>query len=146
MEDKYKYAFLTKSEIPHLIEELKKSPLFYQEYDTPEVFNSKLKYDPQSIFIAKNPEGDIVGCAITIYDPWNSFIYHFFVRESLRGNGIGKKLINTAQKHLKDRGAKFVTLFVNQANKDADKLVKMYVKFGFKVKSSYYNMEKNLKE
>lgn len=60
------------------------------------------------------------------------------VDEEFRGNGIGTALLKFAKEKAKENGCTDLFLTANEENKNA---IKLYEKFGFKVKSIAYSME-----
>ena len=60
------------------------------------------------------------------------------VNEKNRGNGIGKELLEYVKKYAKENGCTDIYLTVNKENKNA---IKVYEKFGFKVKNIAYSMQ-----
>ena len=60
------------------------------------------------------------------------------VDEKQRGNGIGTKILNNIKEIAKSKGCTDLYLTVNQENENA---IKVYEKFGFKVKNIAYMMK-----
>lgn len=60
------------------------------------------------------------------------------VDEKFRGNGIGTALLKFAKEKAKENGCTDLFLTANEENENA---IKVYEKFGFKVKSIAYSME-----
>ena len=60
------------------------------------------------------------------------------IDENCRGNGIGTLLLNHTRKVGKEQGCTDMYLTVNQENENA---IKVYEKFGFKVKNIAYSMQ-----
>lgn len=63
-------------------------------------------------FLNRNPNtslvldlnGEIVGTLLCGNDGRRGFLYHFVVREDLRGCGLGKRLLKTAYSRLRESG------------------------------------------
>jgi len=60
------------------------------------------------------------------------------VDEKARGKGIGTALLEYVKKHGKENGCTDMYLTVNEENEQA---IKVYEKFGFKIKSIAYSMQ-----
>ncbi|HBS92452.1 MAG TPA: GNAT family N-acetyltransferase [Firmicutes bacterium] len=79
-----------------------------------------LKRNPRTSFVAE-ADGEIAGAIICGHDGRRGYIYHTAVKESLRGQGIGKQLANSAIAALKAEGITRCGLFVfaeNERGKD----------------------------
>ena len=71
----------------------------------------------------------------------NAFIDEFFIRESVRGRGMGSQCLQLLLPQLRDMGVKAVHMEVDQANVAAAKL---YRKAGFAARETYYLMTRTL--
>ena len=79
-----------------------------------------LRRNPTTCFVAE-ADGEVVGAIICGHDGRRGYIYHTAVKESLRGQGIGKQLADKACEALKDEGITRCGLFVfadNEGGKD----------------------------
>lgn len=110
-----KIRFGKVGDIPQLIELLKKSDLYLDSYDSPDCLEGKISIQPDSVFVAVD-EQQIVGMAITIWDPWGSSIYHWCVDSKYRGQGIGQRILEEAEKYLKAKGARSISAYVYPDN------------------------------
>ena len=70
----------------------------------------------------------------------HGYIYDIFVKEELRGKGIGKILLEKAQSYCREKGYSRILLMVSVNNETA---MKLYSKMGFKAEQTY--MAKALK-
>jgi ribosomal protein S18 acetylase RimI-like enzyme len=68
----------------------------------------------------------------------SGFIYDIFVKEELRGKGIGKKLIEKAESYCRQRGYSRLSLMVSAHNQPA---LKLYASTGFKKDQIYMDKE-----
>ncbi|MBI2579337.1 MAG: GNAT family N-acetyltransferase [Candidatus Aenigmarchaeota archaeon] len=98
----------------------------------------KIKHDPESIIVAEEG-GKIIGCVFIIYDPWSSFIYRLGVLPKYRRKGLGTKLMEEAERILKERGTNPITLFVREDNGE---VIDFYKKRGWKLGDKIFDMEK----
>jgi ribosomal protein S18 acetylase RimI-like enzyme len=63
-----------------------------------------LDRDPESLFVAERG-GEIVGTVIAGWDGWRAHLYRLAVDPESRGQGIGRRLIHTAEDRLRALGA-----------------------------------------
>ena len=62
-------------------------------------------------------EGDaIVGTAVATFDGWRAYIYHVAVAAGARQRGLGQELMNAAEVHLRDSGARRIFIEVHAEN------------------------------
>ena len=71
--------------------------------------------NPNTCFVAED-KGELVGVIISGHDGRRGFIYHTTVKEKYRGQGIGKKLVNSALTALETEGIHKVALVVFEKN------------------------------
>ena len=104
------------------------------------------KIENKEIFVAKTRD-EIVGyLVINIREIIKSIMRYrkqlsievICVDEKYRGKGIGSVLLNYAKKIAKENNCTDIYLTVNEENEDA---IKLYEKFGLKVKNIAYSME-----
>lgn len=115
-----------------------------EEVITKEEFEEKIQ--AKEIFVAK-VQDEIVGY-ITFYikeknNPAMRYrkqlqIEAICVDEEKRGEGVGTELLEKTKEFGKENGCTDMYLTVNEENKNA---IKVYEKFGFKVKSIAYSMQ-----
>jgi N-acetylglutamate synthase len=105
-------------DISQLIELLKKSDLYLDSYDSPDCLKDKIGIQPDSVFVAV-AEQRIIGMAITIWDPWGSSIYHWCVDPEYRGQGVGKRILEEAERYLKEKGARSISAYVYPDNEQS---------------------------
>lgn len=96
---------------------LQEGNLFVDSLDTREVLRAKIESDPDSILVAAI-DGQVVGNVYLIRDMWNSFIFRLAVRRDFRKRGIGSKLMEEAERLLKEKGVKDVALFVRSDDRE----------------------------
>ena len=128
------------ADFPKLEELLKATGIYYEPLDKREIFQKKIRHNPESIIVAED-NGRIVGAVFTIYDPWNSFVYHLGVHPDYRGKGLANGLMDEAERRLKARGIARPTLFVEEQNSE---VVEFYKKRGWFVLYKVFCMEKQL--
>ena len=88
--------------------------------DSKEGIERFLRRNPTTCFLAE-ADGEVVGAIICGHDGRRGYIYHTAVKESLRGQGIGKQLADKACEALKAEGITRCGLFVfadNEGGKD----------------------------
>ena len=106
---------------------LKQCDLFDETYDNRVMIKKKIEHDPESIIVAKD-SGNIVGSVFIIYDPWSSFIYRLGVHPDYRNQGLGKRLMETAEERLYTKGTNPITIFVLPDNK---RVLEFYKRIGY---------------
>jgi len=111
-------------------------------------FRWLLKRDENGFFVAE-VEGEAVGfVACDAY--WHNFfdeemgeIHEIVVLEKCKGKGIGKKLIENAEKYLKKKGYRKTGLWVGEKNHVA---IKFYEKLGYKKGEKFGKWRRMIKE
>ena len=77
-----------------------------------------IERDPDAIILAIN-EGKIVGTVIVGWDGWRGSIYRLAVDGNLKGQGLGRQLMEKAEERLKALGATRVNAVVYEENSAA---------------------------
>jgi ribosomal protein S18 acetylase RimI-like enzyme len=70
---------------------------------------------PDMLLIAEE-DGALVGAIVASFDGWRAFVYHLAVAPEMRRRGIGRVLIEEAERQLKARGARRIFALVNERN------------------------------
>lgn len=79
-------------------------------------------------FVYKTGGEYVGGCALFERYKKCGHFSHFFVRDDLRGQGIGSRLLEFAVLYLRDMGMEIMRLHVEKTN---TKAIKLYEKHGF---------------
>lgn len=116
--------FYKKEDYSNLKKLYQKTELYVEPNDSKENVTKQIEFDKESIIIAEE-NNTIIGSVIIVFSPWESFIFHLAILPEYQNQGIGSKLLNEAEKQLKKKGAKKVSLFVHIENK---KLINFYKK------------------
>ncbi len=124
-----------------LVTLLRECGLFYEYIHRKSVIDKKIKHDPESVIVAED-NGKIVGTVTFIFDPWQSFIYSLSVAPEYRNKKIGSKLMDEAERRLKERGVNIANIFISEGN---DAVINFYKKRGWCVWGKCTNMEKKLR-
>jgi ribosomal protein S18 acetylase RimI-like enzyme len=109
-----------------------------------EVFEHFAKQENSEIYIAEDENNKFLGYLFVGESKNNmtgnssGFIYDIFVKEELRGKGIGKKLIEKAESYCRQRGYSRLSLMVSAHNQPA---LKLYASTGFKKDQIYMDKE-----
>jgi ribosomal protein S18 acetylase RimI-like enzyme len=61
-------------------------------------------------------ENDIVGAIIAGWDGWRGHLHHLAVRPEVRRQGVAKALVEAAERRLRDKGAKRVSVLTERDN------------------------------
>ena len=127
-------------DFPRLVELLKATENYYEPLDTRENLKIKIVRDPNSIIVLEDG-GKLVGTVFICYDPWCAFIYHLSIHPDYQKRGFGSKLMDEAEKRLKEAGIKRPTLFVTEKDQG---VIAFYKKRGWSVMGKVFDMEKDL--
>ena len=96
---------------------LEEGGLFYDLMDSEERMSEKITRDPESILVA-TVDDQIVGTVSIMEDGRMPFIFRLAVREDHRGKGISLKLMEEAEKRLRDRGYTEVNILVDERDEE----------------------------
>ena len=123
----YKIKPYETEDYDNVIDLLKITNLFYEATDTKEVFDLKIKDDPESLLVAEI-NNEIVGFVLIRYDAWASSICHLCSHPT-KGKGAGFYLGSKAMGIIKGRGCKLVCSYTEIEN---GKSVKLQARSGWK--------------
>ena len=97
-------------------------------WDSENNYASMIQKDPSSVLVAL-VDNNIVGIIIIDFHGNElSFLYRLAVKKEYRKRGIGTKLLEEAEKIVKERGGKEVAFFVDANNEE---LQEYYAKKGY---------------
>lgn len=93
------------------------------------------------VFVAEDDDEGVVGIALFFlgYSTWKGrmlYLDDLVVRESMRGQGIGKKLLDSVMQHAKEEKAQIVSWQVLDWNSPA---IDFYKKIGATFQTDWYN-------
>jgi ribosomal protein S18 acetylase RimI-like enzyme len=100
--------------------------------DTFDEITKKLTRDPD-LFLVAECKGEIIGSVIGGYDGRRALVYHLAVLKEHRQRGIGKALMETLEKLLREKGCSRSYLLITKDNP----AVEFYVKQGWQVLDLY---------
>ena len=109
-----------------------------------QVFEHFTKQENSETYVAEDENHSFVGYLFVgesrnmMTGKTSGFIYDIFVKEELRGKGIGKMLVEKAENYCRDRGYSRLSLMVSAGNQPA---VKLYASMGFKKDQIYMRKE-----
>lgn len=83
--------------------------------DSREGIEKYLLRNPNTCFVAEK-DGEIIGVIMSGHDGRRGFIHHTTVKAEYRGQGIGKKLVDSALKALEGEGIHKVALVAFETN------------------------------
>lgn len=69
-----------------------------------------------AVIVAEADGGELAGAAVSSYDGWRAYIYHVAVAPEFRHRGIGRALMEEAQRYLSDHQARRAFVMVNESN------------------------------
>ena len=98
------------------------------------------KYDKEAILFAE-AENNIIGCVLLNDYKWEAMIYHLAVLPEYQSQGIGSKIMEEAERILKDKGQEYITLLVSVKD---EKLNSYYEKRGYKLWAALNDRRKKL--
>jgi ribosomal protein S18 acetylase RimI-like enzyme len=67
---------------------------------------------PSALLVAENGDGEIVGALIAGWDGWRGNMYRLAVHPDHRRQGLGRRLLDAGEEHLRRLGARRVTALV----------------------------------
>jgi len=77
--------------------------------------NRKLAVQPE-LFLVADDEGEVVGTVMAGYDGHRGWLYYLASAPARRGEGIGRRLVETAEERLREMGCPKVQLMVRPEN------------------------------
>ncbi|MDR0321113.1 MAG: GNAT family N-acetyltransferase [Treponema sp.] len=83
-----------------------------------------LRHNPKTCFVATIDDEEIIGTIMAGDDGRRGNIYHLMVKHEHRKNGIGKDLLERAEKALKKDGVRKIFLVVFKSNEVGNKFWK----------------------
>ncbi|MBI4038121.1 GNAT family N-acetyltransferase [Candidatus Daviesbacteria bacterium] len=89
--------------------------LYYEPFDSPERLSEKISKDPRSILVATEAER-IVGTVRLLEDGSMAFIFRLAVNPEYRNRGIGRALMEGAERELFRRGYTELNILVEEEN------------------------------
>ena len=87
-------------------------------FDSADLVSQLIERDPDALILAIH-EGKIVGTVIAGWDGWRGSIYRLAVDGNLKGQGLGRQLMEKAEERLKTLGATRVNAVVYEENSAA---------------------------
>ena len=103
-------------------------------------YSSLTLRNPNTCFVAEN-NGKLIGVIISGHDGRRGFIYHTTVKKEYRGQGIGKRLVDSAMKALEAEGIHKVALVAFEKNVSGNAF---WEKVGFTVRDDLVYRNKNI--
>lgn len=80
--------------------------------DRAEDIERLLNDTPSGLFVAEADDGEIVGVLIAGWDGWRGNMYRLAVHPDYRRHGIGRRLVDAGEEHLRRLGTRRVTALV----------------------------------
>ena len=80
--------------------------------DRAEDIERLLNDTPSGLFVAEADDGEIVGVLIAGWDGWRGNMYRLAVHPDYRRHGIGRRLVDAGEEHLRRLGTPRVTALV----------------------------------
>jgi ribosomal protein S18 acetylase RimI-like enzyme len=106
---------------------LQDGALFDPDVDSPEQWARLIAHDERAILVGEY-DRDVVANVFVIFNPWFSSIWHLAVRKEFRGAGIGKVLMQEAERSIIERGGRYASLYVKTSSQG---LIKYYGEQGY---------------
>ncbi len=108
--------------------------------DSMEGISRYLLRNPNTCFVAED-KGKLIGVIMSGHDGRRGFIHHTTVKQEYRGQGIGKKLVDSAMKALEAEGIHKVALVAFESNVSGNVF---WEKVGFTVRDDLVYRNKNI--
>jgi ribosomal protein S18 acetylase RimI-like enzyme len=67
---------------------------------------------PSALFVAEAEDGSMIGALIAAWDGWRGNMYRLAVHPAHRRQGIGRRLLDAGERHLRELGTRRVTALV----------------------------------
>ena len=106
--------------------------------DSREGIDKYLKRNPVTSFVALD-NGKLIGMIMAGHDGRRGFIHHMLVSAEYRGQGIGRRLVESAMKALDDEGINKVALLVATNNDQGNKF---WERMGFTLREDIFYRKK----
>ncbi len=119
---------------------LAESGLFYEASETEDKLAEKVRRDADSLVVAVS-EDEVVGTVSILEDGRMAFVFRLAVRGNKREQGIGSKLMEEAERRIKDRGHKEVWLLADETDQQ---LRDYYLKRKYEEGNPYRFMTKEI--
>ena len=108
--------------------------------DTSDAVMALVEKDPEALILAVNND-EIVGTVIAGWNGWRSGLYRLAVREDMRGQGIGRLLVERALERFRSLGVGRVDAMVLDDNETAHSA---WASYGFTRQNNWSRWVKNL--
>lgn len=129
-----KIRLMEKNDFKKVYAMWKKAKLQLESYEQEKKeFEDMLLINPQSCFIAIN-KNKVIGSVFGTYNGRWAYIYHVAVDPDWQLKGIGKLLLDNAEKNLKKKGVSKIRLTVSLDNL---KVIPFYEKCGYNTYQPY---------
>ncbi|MBP3761178.1 MAG: GNAT family N-acetyltransferase [Ruminococcus sp.] len=106
--------------------------------DSREGISKYLKRNPKTSFVALD-NGKLIGMIMAGHDGRRGFIHHMLVSAEYRGQGIGRRLVESAMKALDDEGINKVALVAYTNNDNGNKF---WERMGFNLRDDIFYRNK----
>jgi ribosomal protein S18 acetylase RimI-like enzyme len=110
-------------DFPEVKRNLIQGDMFDPIWDSRRNLKKIIKRDPQGVLVATEND-EVIGNIYLFQNGWEAHIYRLAVRTENRGNGVGPKLLQFAEKILKKRGVKEVAGYFDISKKNLEKFYK----------------------
>lgn len=108
--------------------------------DTADAVKALVEKDPEALILAIDND-EIVGTVIAGWNGWRSGLYRLAVREDMRGQGIGRMLVERALERFRSLGVGRVDAMVLDDNETAHSA---WASYGFTRQNNWSRWVKNL--
>lgn len=136
----FKYA--KKEDSDKVLELWKRTGVFVDWKDSSSLLEEIIEFDEKSIIIARQDD-KIVGSAILICHPFQSFIYRLSIDPEYQGKGLGKKLVDRCVEEIQEHGMKYASGFIDEGNTAA---LRFFEKLGWDKHSRLHYFVKNIED
>lgn len=109
--------------------------------DSRPAIESYLERNPGMSFVARGPDGALVGAVLCGHDGRRGFLHHLAVRAECRGQGIGTALAQHCLEALRAAGIDKCHLFVFQQNESGKAF---WSKIGWSERTTLFIMSKDI--
>jgi ribosomal protein S18 acetylase RimI-like enzyme len=108
-----------RADVPAVLNLWRHAAAFPSATDDKAGLDALLEHDRESLLVAEQ-EGEIVGAVIAAWDGWRGNVYRLAVRPGHRRQGIGRALVAKAERQLRTRGARRISVLAFSGEPGAD--------------------------
>jgi ribosomal protein S18 acetylase RimI-like enzyme len=99
-----------------------------------------LAHDPEALVVARS-DGRVIGSVMAAWNGWRGSLYRLAVLPEHRRLGVGRRLVDEAERRLRSRGARRIDAVVTTEREDA---LRFWAAVGYDLQENRVRFVKNL--